>query len=238
MERYEKAAATFERAVKRNPDNELPLIYLASSYGHLDRIEDADDAIEAANDVRAKFGLDDLTLEKRQGDYTDTPFRGEIDFPRFGAKQAQERIRAGLSSVPALTWQYRLTTYSVLGAGNTWFKVDGATNVDISAAKSLYDRGVVFIDVSHPDEWNKRHIPRAKSLTYVRAKESAHTRFTKASLMAVVDKTAELVVYCNGDCYPEWQAAKAANWGYEKVYFLRGDLQAWIDAGFPIETVK
>ncbi len=32
MERYEEAAATFERAVKRNPDNELPRIYLASSY--------------------------------------------------------------------------------------------------------------------------------------------------------------------------------------------------------------
>ncbi len=41
MERYEDAAMTFERAVKHNPDNELPLIYLASSFGHLGRIEDA-----------------------------------------------------------------------------------------------------------------------------------------------------------------------------------------------------
>jgi TolB-like protein/class 3 adenylate cyclase len=51
MEDFEAAAATFERAVRHNPDNELPWIYLASSYGHLGRIKDANNAIEAANDV-------------------------------------------------------------------------------------------------------------------------------------------------------------------------------------------
>jgi Tfp pilus assembly protein PilF len=65
MENFEAAAANFERAVKRNPDNELPLIYLASSYGHLGRIKDADDAIEAANDRRAELGMGDLTLGRK-----------------------------------------------------------------------------------------------------------------------------------------------------------------------------
>ena len=165
LERYKEAATTFERAVKRYPDNELPLIYLASSYGHLGQIKDADNAIEAANDVRAKLGLDDLTLEKKSPTFTDSPFRGEIDFPRFGGKQAQERVRAGLTSVPALTWQYRVTTHSVLGAGNTWFEVKGATQIDIPTAKALHDRGVVFVDADSPDDWKKARIPGAINLT-------------------------------------------------------------------------
>jgi tetratricopeptide (TPR) repeat protein len=239
MERFEEAAATFERAVKRNPDNELPLIYLASSYGHLGRVKDADNAIEAANDIQAKLGMGSLTLEKKPDTYNDTPFRGEIDFPRFGGKLAQARVRAGLSDIPALTWQYRVTTHEILGSGNTWFEVEGATEIDFSTAKSFYDRGMVFIDVGHPDDWKKEHIPGAVNLTYVRVKGSTVLRFTEETLMAVADKTIEIVVYCSGTCWAAWQAAEAANWGYQKVYFLRfafGKAQAWKDAGYPVET--
>jgi len=57
VENYEAAVATFERAVKRNPENEKPLIYLASSYGHLSRMREAEDTIETANDLRATIGL-------------------------------------------------------------------------------------------------------------------------------------------------------------------------------------
>ncbi len=237
LERYDKAAATFERAVKRNPDNELPLIYLASSYGHLGRIKDADNAIEAANDIQAKLGMGDLTLERMPDTYTDTPFRGEIDFPRFGGRLAQDRVRAGLSDIPALTWQYRVTTHSVLGAGNTWYEVEGATKIDVHTAKSLHDRGTVFIDTSHPNAWKKQHIPGAVHLPYLRLKDSAQARFTEETLMAVADKTEEIVVHCRdkGCISGAWEAAKAANWGYQKVYFFRFGAQAWKDAGYPVD---
>ena len=35
LEQFEAAVTSFERAIKRNPDSETSLIYLASSYGHL-----------------------------------------------------------------------------------------------------------------------------------------------------------------------------------------------------------
>jgi TolB-like protein/class 3 adenylate cyclase/rhodanese-related sulfurtransferase/Flp pilus assembly protein TadD len=236
VERYEESAVTFERAVKRNPDNELPRIYLASSYGHLGRIKDADNAIEDANDIRAELGMGDLTLEKKTQFFTETPFQGEIDFPRFGEKLAQERVRAGLSDIPALTWQYRVTTHAVLGLGNTWYEVEGATRIDIHTAKSLRDLGVVFIDTSRPDLWKEQHIPDAINLTYVRSRDSAQAKFSEDKLIAVADKTEEIVVYCS-DCHPiVWDAAKAANWGYQKVYFFRGGAQAWKEAGYPVET--
>jgi len=179
MEHFEDAAVAFERAVKRNPDSVLPLVYLASSHGHLGRIKDADNAIEAANDIQARLGMGDLTLEKMPDAYTDTPFRGEIDFPLFGGKLAQARVRAGLTDVPALTWQYRVTTHSVLGSDNTWFEVDGAAEIDMPTAKSFLDRGVLFIDTSQPDDWKKGHIPGAVNLLNVRVKGSTVPRFSE-----------------------------------------------------------
>jgi TolB-like protein/rhodanese-related sulfurtransferase len=241
LEQYEDAAMTFKRAVKRNPDSVLPLVYLASSHGHLGRIKDADNAIEAANDIQAKLGMGDLTLERMPDTYTDTPFRGEIDFPRFGGRLAQERVRAGLSDIPAVTWQYRVTTHTILGSGNTWFEVDGATEIDMPTAKSFHDRGVIFIDVSLPNDWKKEHLPGAVLLTYVRARGLTVPRFTEETLMAVADKTTEIVLYCSGPCWAAWLAAKAANWGYQKVYFFRfawGRAQAWKDAGYPVETAQ
>ena len=54
--------------------------------------------------------------------------------------------------------------------------------------------------------------------------------------MAVVDKDQEVVIYYTADYSGAWEAAKAANWGYQKVYFIEGGAQAWKEAGYPIET--
>ncbi len=61
-------------------------------------------------------------------------------------------------------------------------------------------------------------------------------RFTEETLMAVADKNVEIVVYYNDTYSGAWEAAKAANWGYQNVYFFRGGAQAWKDAGYPVET--
>ena len=154
MEQFEAAAATFERAVKRNVDDELPWIYLASSYGHLGRIKDADDAIESANDLRAERGESYLNIESKTGNH----FQGEIDFSRFGGKQAQERVRAGLTEIPALTWQNLATHFD---SGDHWFEVKGATAIDVLTAKSLHDSGVTFVDARSERFRNKEGwIPR------------------------------------------------------------------------------
>ena len=52
MGNYGEAAASFERVIKRNPDNELARIYLAASYAHLGRIDDGEAMIEATNNLR------------------------------------------------------------------------------------------------------------------------------------------------------------------------------------------
>ena len=62
MKSFKEAVVTFERAIKRNPGNEFPMIYLASTYGHLGRIDEADNIIEQANNHRDSVGLGDLSL--------------------------------------------------------------------------------------------------------------------------------------------------------------------------------
>jgi adenylate cyclase len=101
LEQFEAAVTSFERALKRNPDSETSLIYLASSYGHLGDLGKAEDVIETANDLRATNLLSVLVLDGNiEGCST-----GEIDFLRFGPEQAQDRLRLGLSKIPALDWQ-------------------------------------------------------------------------------------------------------------------------------------
>jgi tetratricopeptide (TPR) repeat protein len=116
LEQFEAAVTSFERAVKRNPDSETSLIYLASSYGHLGNLRKAVATIETANDLRATNSLSALRLEN----INESCSRGEIDFPRFGPKQAQDRLRLGLSKIPALDWQ-NLIIGSASGASGKTF---------------------------------------------------------------------------------------------------------------------
>ena len=104
LEQFEAAVTSFERAIKRNPDSETSLIYLASSYGHLGNLRKAEATIETANNLRATNSLPALILESNIIEGC-SPITDGFDFPRFGPKQAQDRLRLGLSKIPALDWQ-------------------------------------------------------------------------------------------------------------------------------------
>ncbi len=240
QENYSEAAVTFERAVKRNPADERPLIYLASSYSHLGRMLKAEDTIEAANDLRATFGEGALSLEKAVDDGY-SPFTGEIDFPSFGSTNAQNRLRKGLSNIPALTWQYLVKVHYVLNEGaNTWSEAQGATLIDLATAKALYDRGALFIDTSIENDGQRKigwvsgsvHLPLVE-------RNPAKKRLRETTLSKIADKTDELVFYwCapGNFCAPTTAIAKTINWGYQNVYYFTGGIQAWKEAGYPIET--
>jgi len=238
MKQYETAAETFERAAKLNPDNEIPLIYLASSYGHLGRIDDADDAIETANDLRNTMGLGQLSIRPSEAFAALPSDKYRPHFERFGSKAAQDHLRAGLTDIPALKWQYLVTVHAILGAGNSWFEVEGATQIDIPTAKSFHDRGVIFIDASGESIWNAGHISGAVHLSWQRGGDPSRPRFSKTTLLEVAGYDDEIVLYLYnpGVASAAWEAAKAVTWGYRKVYLFDGGAQAWKEAGYPVET--
>jgi rhodanese-related sulfurtransferase len=225
--KFKEAAESFRAAIQRNPDDDTALIFLVASYGHLGRTEDAKSAISALNDLRAKREkrlkeLDAKVIEigidaRLGGPYT----LKDVDWWPFKERADRERLRAGLekAGVPV----------AVEGSPESPKEVAGATTVDAIAAKALFDRGVTFVDVRGSFRWSLGHIRGAVALDF-------KTDFNEASLLAIIGKDQEVVIYCSGTrCLRSSKAcAKAVGWGFEKVYYLREGFPGWKAAGYPI----
>ena len=121
----------------------------------------------------------------------------------------------------------------VTESGTKVIAVEGATEIDISTAKGLLDRGVKFVDVRGKRWWKEGHIPGASSLKYA----------TEGTLLEIVDKNQEVVFYCDCDVgsatcnLSPTSSAKAVTWGFQNVYYLTNSHE-WEPAGYPIEIAK
>ncbi len=151
-------------------------------------------------------------------------------------------MRAGLTDIPALKWHYLVTPLLVLGPANDRWEVEGATSVDAATAKSLYDRGVVFINVSGVRWWKEGHIPGTVHLSWRRPSDPAKERLKESTLLNLVAKTDEFVLYGStidsNSASAAFASAKALTWGFTRVYYLGGELRAWNKAGYPVETAQ
>jgi TolB-like protein/Flp pilus assembly protein TadD/rhodanese-related sulfurtransferase len=226
MERYEDAAESLSRAAAGNPDDDSSLIVLAAVYGHMGRINDAKSAVGKANELREtkqmrftdpnlQAGIDMLLA----GPYT----LKDIDLWPFNDQKERDRLREGL----------RLAGVPETGesAKHSPLEITGATTVDAAAAKALFDRGVLFVDVRGEDSWKSGHIPKSIHLPLKRD-------FNKANLSAVARADREVVMYCMGPrCLLSSQAcSQAVAWGFQNVYYFRDGFPGWKAAGYPIEV--
>ncbi len=135
---------------------------------------------------------------------------------------------ASVATAQAQTDWQTLQTMS----GSDVIAVEGATEIDVSGAKTLHDQGVRFVDVRKTRSWKRGHIPGASGLRYP----------TEAALMAILDKNEEVVFYCDCAGYAGCNrssdaSAKAVSWGYQNVYYLT-DAEAWSAAGYPIKKAE
>ncbi len=225
MERYEDAAETLTKAAQSIPDDDRSLIVLAATYGHLGRVPEAKSAIDKANGLRREM----LKLQRDEGiqlgvdGFLAGPYtQKDVDLWPFKEEVDRTRLRNGL----------RLAGLPEAGKGKhvSPIEVAGATTVDPARAKSLFDRGVPFVDVRTVGRWEDGHIPDAVIL------DPEKNEFTEAALSELVAKDQEVVIYCMGPrCLRSSRAcAKAVGWGFEKVYYLREGLPGWQAAGYPI----
>lgn len=104
------------------------------------------------------------------------------------------------------------------------------TKIDVIAAKALFDRDVLFIDLRTKVSYDRGHIPGAVNLTWGQ-------KFSPARLAKVASKTQEVVFYCYGiHCEISANATdRAVAWGYKNVYYFMKGFPAWWDADYPIE---
>lgn len=108
--------------------------------------------------------------------------------------------------------------------------VDGATTINVDQAAALFDEGVVFVDVRKPSDYDAGRIPGSVNL-YL------NDGLTADALADEVDKNEKVVFYCNGvKCAMSSKAcAKAVEWGYTQVQYMRDGFPGWEAAGLPVE---
>jgi hypothetical protein len=102
-----------------------------------------------------------------------------------------ERLRKGLglAGVPAGS-AYSSVGKDLVSQTNEGPEVKGATAIDVTTAKALFDRGIPFVDVRYVGHWFKGHIPGAVHL--------GDYRFSELELSKIVSKDQEVVIYCAG----------------------------------------
>jgi rhodanese-related sulfurtransferase len=102
------------------------------------------------------------------------------------------------------------------------------TNVPPVDAKQLIDENpdLVIIDVS--PIYAAGHLPGA--VNYYLGDGSLD------AALPMLDKDAMYLVYCHTESVSREGAQKLVDAGFTNVYRLEGEYDAWVDAGYPIET--
>jgi rhodanese-related sulfurtransferase len=116
-----------------------------------------------------------------------------------------------------------ITTIFLLGCTEEVEYID----VTASEAKDLIDTtpDLVIIDVS--PYYDDGHIPSA--VNYYVGDGSLD------DAIPTLDKNLSYLVYCHSDSASILGATKLVKAGFDPVYRLEGNFQAWIDAGYPVE---
>ena len=226
MEQFEQAAETLRRATQGNPEDDRALILLAAAYGQLGRVEEAQFAAEAQNQVRERRSAqrpDKDGLQQGIESFLLGPYALEdVDLWLFQESSDRERLRDGLR-VAGLPEFGESSDVSPLF-------VTGANTIDVVEAKQQYDRGVLFIDVRDITDWRIGRIKGARSM-------DSEVKFTEEALSAVINRDEAVVIYCHGSrCLRSSKTVgMAVSWGFTNISYFRDGVPAWKIAGYPIE---
>lgn len=162
---------------------------------------------------------------------------------------AQEKLVASLQKSNslhlALSTASKADFKSVASMLNTTpTKLPGARIISASEAQSLIAQGVPVYDVRDGEEYSRGHVPGSRSVPYKEASakevgfDPGDDQFALNRLPK--DKTAPLVMYCDGTiCWKSYKAATLAiQSGWTNIYWFRGGFPEWKEAALPVETSK
>lgn len=212
---YQRTSESLEQAISQTPDDDWALVYLAATYGQLGLKQKAADTLKRANALRAEAGWGPVTVLAAGHPF----FRwlGDRDALREGLRKAGASLGGEWLS---------LIDYSVAPP-----EIKGVPTINARTAKALYDRGAVFIDVK--DSWFAHRIPGSY---FLEMWSGEGWLFNEAALHRIADTGEEIVIYCPTPTRSAQAGALAASRGFRKVYYFPGGLNAWVAAGYPVET--
>ncbi len=222
LKRYDSAVESLEQAIARNPNDDWMLLYLAASYGKLEQKEKGLEALARANELRAKQGWGPVT-------------QLAISHQYFGWRGDLRELKDGLRAIdtPSGGEWYRLISQQ------TDFeppRVDGATTIDMREARAMQERGVLFIDTSL--KWIQERIPGS---VFLELWKGEGYRFNENALRQYADFDDEIVIYSSSGQdrrvgrEAAMGAAIAIAGGFKNIFYFPGGLDAWKEAGYPVE---
>ncbi len=86
--------------------------------------------------------------------------------------------------------------------------------------KAVINKDVQLVDVRTPGEYRKGHIGRALNIDFY-AKEQMKKAFEQ------LDKNKPVYLYCRSGFRSRKVAKKLIEWGFSKIYDLKGGLNNW-----------
>jgi len=119
--------------------------------------------------------------------------------------------------------------------------LEGTELVSARQARELAIRGVAFFDGRTEQEYRSGHPAGARWLPYVERSnketdyDASKDEFDVSKLPA--DKNQEIMFSCGGpECWKSYKSAiRALKQGHKRIYWFRGGIKEWLDAGLPID---
>lgn len=117
----------------------------------------------------------------------------------------------------------------------------GTELVTAQQAQQLAARGVTFFDGRTEEEFRTgrpagiRWLPYVERSTKETDYDPSDDQFDVSKLPA--DKNAELMFSCGGpECWKSYKSARRAmKEGYKRIYWFRGGIKEWVEAGLPVD---
>ena len=124
-----------------------------------------------------------------------------------------------------------VATMTVVSAHHSYLLTVEQLRAGLTKSPSMMQKGFVLIDVRSPEEHAQGFIPGTDFNIDFREIKSRH-REIGAQL------SDHIVVYCQSGHRSNIAAETLADLGYSHVYNVSGSMNAWQEAGYPVETAR
>ena len=107
--------------------------------------------------------------------------------------------------------------------------------VDAAAAMKGSAKKTLILDVREPAEWAEGHIPGALHVPRGMLEAKADLEYANRE-PALADRTTAIIIHCASGARSAFAADVLQQMGFSDVKSMAGGIQAWKQAGLPIET--
>lgn len=124
-----------------------------------------------------------------------------------------------------------VATMTAVSAHHSYLLTVQQLRAGLTKSPSMTQKGFVLIDVRSPEEHAQGFIPGTDFNIDFREMKARHREIG-------AQPSDHIVVYCQSGHRSNIAAETLADLGYNHVYNVSGSMNAWQEAGYPVETAR